>query len=205
MRYLNITVGIFLFVFQACNGQVQEKSKLIGGPCEGCEAVFEYGDMKFNSVDTLPAFHEYEPRLKVTGKIFQSDGVTPAENIILYVYHTNPEGKYPKIGNEEGWAKRHGFIRSWIKTDKEGNYTFFTHMPGSYGSNSAHIHATILEPDGKYYYIDEYHFKSDSLLTKKHSFQERGGDGVVNMKEIKPGFYLVKRDIILGKNIPGYK
>ncbi len=75
---------------------------LVGGPCEGCEAVFEYGDRKLTPTDTLPGFEENKPKLKITGTIYKKDEKTPAENVILYIYHTNREGEYATRGDEKG-------------------------------------------------------------------------------------------------------
>lgn len=177
---------------------------LVGGPCEGCEGVFEYGDRKLTPTDTLPGFEENEPKLKITGTIYKNDGKTPAENVILYIYHTNREGEYATRGDEKGWARRHGYIRGWIKTGADGKYTFYTFKPGSYSSNAAHIHPTILEPNGKYYYIDEFRFKSDPNLKNVRDYTEnRGGSGIVELIESK-GMLIAERDIILGKNISDY-
>lgn len=177
---------------------------LVGGPCEGCEAVFEYGDLELTQTDTLPGFEEKEPKLKITGTIYKKDGKTPAEDVIMYIYHTNREGVYPTRGDEKGWARRHGYIRGWIKTDADGKYTFYTFKPGSYSSNPAHIHPTILEPNGKYYYIDEIRFKGDPKLDNVRQYIEnRGGSGIVEPKK-KGELLVVERDIILGKNISDY-
>jgi len=35
---------------------IELNAKLVGGPCEGCEAVFEYGHKKLFSIDTFPSF-----------------------------------------------------------------------------------------------------------------------------------------------------
>ena len=34
----------------------QSNQKLVGGRCEGCEAVFEHDNSNFNHIDTLPDF-----------------------------------------------------------------------------------------------------------------------------------------------------
>ena len=179
------------------------QGRLVGGPCEGCEAVFEYGERSLSPVDTLPAFDMYGPSLKITGIIYESDGETPAAGVILYVYHTNPAGEYETRGDETGWGRRHGFIRGWIKTGADGRYTLYTAKPGSYGRNPAHIHPTILEPDGKYYYIAEYLFEGDPKLEGFDHASERGGPGILEPKE-SGGMLVAERDIILGKNVPGY-
>jgi len=182
------------------------RARLVGGPCEGCEAVFEYGDRVLSPVDTLPDFQEPGPRLKITGTIYQRDGKTPAAGVVLYVYHTDQSGVYATRGNETGWGRRHGYIRGWIRTDSTGRYAFYTLKPGTYPSRSAaaHIHPTILEPDGKYYWLESYLFEGDSLLTARElspAGHRGGGPAVLPLK--KEGDLLVgERDIVLGKNVP---
>ncbi len=63
---------------------------------------------------------------------FAGDGKTPAAGIVMYVYHTDQKGIYPKKGGETGWAGRHGYIRGWIKTNAQGQYKFYTLVPASY-------------------------------------------------------------------------
>lgn len=208
---MDFTNKIMLCLFLIGSGVTscqQQNRKIIGGPCEGCEALFEYGNKKLTAIDTLPGFQFNEPKLKVSGTVFNKDGKTPAENVIIYIYHTNRKGIYPTKGNETGWAKRHGFIRGWIKTGKDGWYTFYTFRPAAYpdGSESEHIHITIKEPGINEYYLDEYLFDDDPSLTqiKRHKLPNRGGSGIV--KPYRDGQILtVKRDIILGKNIPDYQ
>jgi protocatechuate 3,4-dioxygenase beta subunit len=180
---------------------------LVGGPCEGCEAIFEYGNKKLTTTDTLPEFYNTEPKLKLTGTIFKKDGKTPAENIILYIYQTNRKGIYPTMGDEKGWAKRHGYIRGWIKTDHSGQYTFYTFRPASYPNSTIpeHIHATIKEPNKNEYFIDDFVFDDDQFLTQqqRNSLTNRGGSGISNPK-LENNIFTVHRDIILGLNIPNY-
>lgn len=183
--------------------------KLVGGPCEGCEAIFENGNMELYSIDTLPDFKDKGRKIKVTGTLYQKDGKTPAKGVILYIYHTDQNGIYATKGGETGWAKRHGYIRGWIKTDEDGKYTFYTLKPGTYPSRStpAHIHLTILEPNGKYYWLGSYHFEGDSLLTDKEISPEspRGGSsGLLSLRK-EGNLWIGERDFILGKNISGYE
>lgn len=202
-----IVIVTSVLMFSCVRSQQQNEPKLIGGPCEGCEAVLEYGDRELSAVDTLPEFTSAENKLKISGIIYEPDGVTPAENIVLYIHHTNAEGIYPTKGNEENWARRHGYLRGWIKTAKDGRYTFYTQIPGSYpdGKNPAHIHPIILEPEGKYYYLSAFFFEGDPLLTDNHQNDPpRGSDGVVKLQDIGD-MKLIERDFILGKGIPDYK
>lgn len=205
---LALFLTLTILMSSCANSQKKEKSKLIGGPCEGCEAVFEYGNKTLTAIDTLPGFKDSETKLKVTGTIYQKDGKTPAKDVILYIYHTNQKGIYATKGNETGWGKRHGYIRGWVKTDAYGKYTFYTLKPGSYPSSSipAHIHPTILEPNGNYYWLNDYHFEDDPFLKEKDKHQKspRGGSsGILTLKK-EGDLWVGTRDIVLGKNIPGH-
>jgi protocatechuate 3,4-dioxygenase, beta subunit len=198
-----------LWVCTSCNAQTKKvTTKLVGGGCEGCEAIYEYADKELTPIDTLPKFQSNEPKLKITGTVFKKDGKTPAENVIVYIYHTNRKGIYETKGSETGWAKRHGFVRGWVKTGNDGKYTFYTFRPAAYpnGSEPEHIHITVKEPDKNEYYLDDYLFDDDTLLTqiKRNKLNNRGGSGI--MKPIKEnGILFSERNIILGKNIPNYE
>jgi protocatechuate 3,4-dioxygenase beta subunit len=186
-----------------------QEFKLIGGPCEGCEAIFEYGDKQLYNIDTLPDFEQQGPKLKISGTVYKHGSRIPARDVILYIYHTSQEGIYPTRGNEKGWKKRHGYLRGWIKTDTNGKYTFYTLVPGAYPNrnNPKHIHIIVLEPDGKYYYIEEFLFAGDPLLTddRINRTDPRGGYGYI-LHPIKQNDMLVAtRNIELGKNVPGYE
>jgi len=183
--------------------------RLIGGPCEGCEAVLEHPGHTLSAVDTLPGFEAASNRIKVSGTVYQPDGQTPAEGVILYLYHTNQAGIYPTNDTTTGWANQHGYIRDWIQTDSNGQYAFYTFRPSSYPSGTipAHIHITILEPDGKYYWLGSYHFADDPLLSadERNPRSPRGGStGVLDLQQ--EGTLLTgTRDIVLGANVPNYK
>jgi protocatechuate 3,4-dioxygenase beta subunit len=204
MKKLILIVSMLICVA----GFIQDKK--VGGPCEGCEAIYE------NSI----AFEKLEPTvmlpevswdgkkpLGINGRVFQADGKTPAADVILYLYHTNEKGIYPKKGDEKGWAKRHGYIRGWLKTNQKGEYKFGTLRPGSYPGRDepAHIHVTVKEPGINEYYIDEFLFSDDPLLTeaKKKTLPDRGGSGIVKLVDVG-NMYKGERNIYLGRNIPDY-
>ncbi len=202
MRFLLI---ICIISISCANSQ--KKNIKVGGNCEGCEAVYEFGDKVLNKVDTLPGFKNSNQKIKVTGIIYQKDGKTPAKDVILYAYHTDEQGIYPKKDDSKGWERRHGYLRGWIKTDKTGKYTFYTLRPASYPNTSIeqHIHLTVKEPDKNEYYIDDITFADDPNLSNrtKNRQNPRGGKGIVRLKK-EDGMLVAKRDIILGLNIPNY-
>ncbi|NIJ55029.1 dioxygenase family protein [Dyadobacter arcticus] len=201
--FILVLTTIWVFTFSI--------EKRVGGPCEGCEAIFE------NSIpfEKLPSFTKLpevtwkgKKPLGINGIVYKSDGKTPAPNVVLYVYHTNEAGIYPKKGDEKGWAKRHGYIRAWLKTDEKGEYKFVTLRPGIYPDRGepAHIHITLKEPGLNEYYIDEFVFSDDPLLTteKRNKLENRGGSGII-MKLVDVGsMFKGERNIYLGKNIPDY-
>jgi len=208
----------FLFVVSACialtgcgqssTAKDQKSRIIVGGSCEGCEAVYESPVPldQLNNVDTLPDFNDAGPKIEISGIIYHRDGKTPAAGVVLYVYHTDQTGVYPKQGNEKGWAKRHGFIRGWVKTDKNGFYKFYTLVPASYpdSRNPKHIHPTIKEPDKNEYWIDEYLFEGDPYLQyEKSDRPPRGSNGIIK-PVMKDGMLRATRNIILGLNVPDY-
>ncbi|NNK86750.1 MAG: intradiol ring-cleavage dioxygenase, partial [Flavobacteriaceae bacterium] len=82
----SIITLVLTLTFFCCQSQKKNSNAPVGGPCEGCEAVFEYGKRALKAIDTLPGFHQNEPKLKITGTVFKKDGREPAENVILYIY-----------------------------------------------------------------------------------------------------------------------
>jgi protocatechuate 3,4-dioxygenase beta subunit len=181
----------------------------VGGGCEGCEAVYEtpVPFEKLSSVVTLPDFKEPGPRMEISGIIYKADGKTPAPDVVLYIYHTDQTGKYTKKGNETGWGKRHGYIRGWVRSNAKGEYKFYTLRPAPYpgGKIAAHIHPVIKEPGMKEYWIDEFVFDDDPMVTAgfRNKMEQRGGSGVIKLHS-ENGLLTGHRDIILGLHIPGY-
>ena len=112
--------------------------KKVGGGCEGCEAIYEspVSFEKLSSIGTLPDFNDPGPKIEISGIVYQRDGKTPAKDVVIYIYHTDQKGVYPKRGDEKGWGKRHGYIRGWVKTDKKGIYKFYTQKPAAYPGRS---------------------------------------------------------------------
>ena len=211
---LSFVFTVILISNMACSQSSNKKTAQtnnihVGGKCEGCEGIYEQAPSfnKLNWIDTLPDFNEPGPKMVISGVIYKADGKTPAPNVILYIYHTDQTGKYTPKEGQTGWAKRHGRIRGWMKTNAKGEYKFYTLKPAHYpGSNiPAHIHPIIKEPDKNEYWIDEYLFDDDKFLTteERKKNMNYGGNGVIVLEE-KDGLLYGQRDIYLGRNIPDY-
>ena len=208
---------VFSILFLVCHGCGQasvqnqkgkNKYEHIGGPCEGCEAIYECPESFENlkNMAWLPDWNDKGQKLAINGTVYKKDG-PPAAGVVIYVYHTDQAGVYPKKGDEKGWAKRHGYIRGWMKTNEKGEYKFFTLKPAPYpgGNNPAHIHITIKEPDKNEYWIDEYLFDDDPLVTEnmKTKNRKRGGDGIIKVKDVG-NMLKAERNIYLGMNVTDY-
>ena len=157
---------------------------------------------------TLPKFENNKPKLKITGTVFQKDGKTPAENVILYLYHTDRSGIYQSSNNPIGWENPWSILGGWLKTGKDGKFSFQTFRPAPYpkAEEPEHIHIYVKEPNTVPYYIDSYFFESDPKLTaqKRKSQKSRGGSGIVKLEE-ENGIWTANRNLILGMNIPDYE
>lgn len=209
-----LLLAFTLFISSCDESRINAQSKQVsnekvGGRCEGCEAIYEspIPFEKLSWIDTLPDFHEKGPKLEISGTIFQSDGKTPAKDVILYIYHTDQAGNYSTKGNETGWGKRHGYIRGWVKTNSKGQYKFYTLRPAAYPNrrDPQHIHPVIKEPGVNEYWIDEFLFADDPLLPKEEKIRKpKGGNGVLTVTS-ENGILKAKRDIILGLNVENYK
>lgn len=180
----------------------------VGGGCDGCEVM---------SVD-MPAALSAESRiapegqpgepLVVEGRVFRSDGKTPASGVIVYAYHTDATGHYPPARSRDGRSVRHGQLRGWARTGADGRYVFRTIRPAPYPGRTmpAHVHIQIREPGLGEYYIDDVVFTDDPLVTPqwRARAENRGGSGIVTPTRDAAGVWHARRDIVLGRNIPNH-
>lgn len=220
-RFYQIGLLIVLCNYSAsCNGQTNErtrtedKSQPVGGAFENREFTY-YGIPKTVSpIDTSPGWNQNGQKILLTGIVYKNDGKSPASDVLLYYYQTNTDGRYlhkPEESrsmppNERG--QTHGYIRGWVKTNTDGRYYIYTVRPGTYPTNDepAHVHITVKEPnDIMEYYIDDFVFDDDNLLTssRRKKMENRCGNGVLKMVQ-EGDLQIGERNIILGLNIPGY-
>ena len=193
------TGTLLLFIgFLTCSAAGQ---RVLGGPCDGCETVFEGMPTKLESRARIAPPGEPGEPLAIEGTVRSLDG-EPAAGIVVYAYHTDATGVYP-LG-----STRHGRLRGWVQTAADGTYRFDTIRPGSYPDRDIpqHIHVQVIEPDKGTYYVDDILFRDDPLLTPKHErlHTGRGGAGIVRPRKSADGSWHVRRDLTLGKNIRDY-
>lgn len=215
---MNRSVAAWCLVFAAAGcaawggpaaAEAVERVPVIGGPCEGCEAVFDGLPERIASVTRIAPTDQSGEPLRIEGVVRDAQG-RPAPGVIVYAYHTDAEGIYPR--GPESWsrmARRHGLLRGWARTDSLGRYRFDTIRPASYPNSTIpqHVHMHVVEPGCCTYWIDDIHFEGDPHLTaqaRRSMSRGRGGAGVATPKRVD-GVWVVERDIVLGANVPGYE
>lgn len=168
--------------------------------CEGCEATRERDSASLSSTAMLAGPDEPGERLRLDGRVFAVDGVTPVEGVVIYAHHTNIDGLYANGTEESEWSRRNGRLRGWVTTDAEGRYAFDTIKPAPYPARTlpAHIHLYMLEPGRPPYYIDDVVFAGEFMVNSDYraAQQLRGGSGIIELKRSE-GAWLARRDIRL--------
>ena len=179
--------------------------EVVGGSCLCCEGALEYShDEDLQHVGTLSDYAEADQnKIEISGVVYQSNGLTPAQGVILYIYHADQTGHFPQTGDLRGCAQVHGTLRGWLRTNAQGAYTFLTARPGSEGGMLAHIHLIVKEPDKNAYEVAAYTFADDPLFAGKEALP-RGGSGVLSNGIVEEGMARYRRDILLGLNVPNY-
>ena len=220
MKQINqLVITLILCSFLAsCKGQKKTDNpgkgiakadtvKIVGGGCEGCELMYIGLPEKILPEHTSIGWTESNTKLILTGKVFQIDGKTPAQNVIVYYWHTDDRGLYSSNKQTPELAKVHGKLRGWVKSDVNGNYTIKTSRPAAYPSHdiAQHIHLSIKEPSINEYYADLY-FDDDPLYLKhkkKYGKLDRAGTEILRVV-LDNKTQIAEHNIVLGLNIPNY-
>jgi protocatechuate 3,4-dioxygenase, beta subunit len=198
-----VTAGILCAGLALCPSESRADERVVGQPCDGCEIAFQGRPAAPAADARIASATEPGEPLLLEGTVRGLTG-QPQAGIVVYAYHTDARGIYP--GRSEG--SRHGSIRGWARTGADGRYRFATIRPAGYPGTtiSQHIHMHVIEPGRCTYYIDEVVFDDDPRLgagQRAAAARGRGGSGLV--KPVREGSgWRVRRDIVLGQNVPGY-
>jgi protocatechuate 3,4-dioxygenase beta subunit len=160
--------------------------------------IYDRAEDQLSNTDTIPDFRSKTNKLKLSGTIFQSDGVTPAENVIVFIEQPDENGDFDlrRSGDD-----RYVFHRSWVKTDKDGKYTFYTFVPGNDRryNRMQQIFPIIKEPSKNEVQLESLLFNDDPLLTKRcRKRLNKKGDAkrILTTKKVE-GLLVAQKDIVL--------
>jgi protocatechuate 3,4-dioxygenase beta subunit len=160
--------------------------------------IYDYTELQLNNTDTIPGFESKLNKLKISGTIYNSDGVTPAKNIILFIKQADEYGDFDLRKRND---KRFVHNRGWIKTNSDGQYTFYTFVPGNDRryNQLQQLFPVIKEPSKQEYNIATFLFDDDPLLSKRCRKRIAKKDDPTRILKLKKenGLYVTQRDIVL--------
>jgi protocatechuate 3,4-dioxygenase, beta subunit len=174
---------------------IKKNAKPVGA--EGMGAIDAPANVSWKTA--LSGAADKGEKMIVSGTVFEPDGVTPAPNVLIYIYHTDIEGFYGRGGEH-----KHGRYRGWLLTDAKGRYEFQTIKPAPYPENrfAAHIHTTLTTAKMREDWIDSYLFEGDPLISSRER-QEAGKKGgfnpILKLEKGADGIWRATRDIQLWK------
>jgi hypothetical protein len=160
--------------------------------------IYDYNALQLSAADSIPDFETKKQKLKITGTIYKSDGVTPAEGIILYIEQADEDGDFDLRKHND---KRYAHHRGWIKTDANGRYTFYTFVPGndSRYNQLSQLFPAIKEPSKPSYNLESFLFDYDPMLTKlcRKKIAKKGDPTRILKPTQKDGLLVVEKNIVL--------
>lgn len=189
-----ISLICFSFVFGANHvANAQDKTSAKESPFND-EAIAQY----LSNTDTIPGFESKANKLKISGIVYDSDGVTPASNIIISIEQADERGDFDvREVNGERYLHNRGFI----KTDADGAYTFYTYIPGNDRRFNMlqQLFVKVKEPNDPPYEIASILFDEDPLLTKlcRKRIAKKGDISRILKPILADGVYVVQKDIVL--------
>jgi len=158
---------------------------------------YDHFDYTLTNTDTIPDFETKIDKVKISGTIFKSDGVTPASDTILYIFQADEDGYFAYNSDKKKHAIHH---RGWIKTNNDGQYTFYTFVPSTDIRNNKlrKIHAIAKTSDGLEYNPACFLFDDDPRLSRFCRKKVKRIDSNSILKLEKSNDLLVAtRDIVL--------
>lgn len=167
--------------------------------------IYDYPSDELSNTDSIPDFSTKTDKLKITGTIYMADGVTPAKDVILFISQPDENGDYELKTNNE---KRYVYHRGWVKTDADGQYTFYTFIPGSFLHNRElkHIHPVIKEPGKPEQELAAFLFDNDPFLSKscRKRLAKKGMDSILKLEK-QDTMFVATKNIVLNQDIADLK
>ncbi|WCO03132.1 peptidase associated/transthyretin-like domain-containing protein [Psychroserpens ponticola] len=168
--------------------------------------IYDYSELQLNNTDTIPGFDSKLNKLKITGTIYKSDGITPAKDVILYIDQADENGDFDLRYTNE---KRYVHNRGWIKTDIDGTYTFYTYIPGNDRryNQMQQLFPIVKEPSKDAYEIASFLFDDDPFLTKmcrKRMAKKGDPSRILKLKNVD-GIKVVQKNIVLSSDLDNTK
>ena len=187
---------LFVFCFLISNVSIHSQEVL------DYKAFYHFEDQQLNSIDTIPGFESKNNKLKIYGTIYKSDGVTPAKDVILYIEQADENGDFDvRKKNDEKYVHNRG----WVKTDSNGNYTFYTYIPGNDRryNQKQQLFPIIKEPTKPEYEIASFLFDEDPLLSKlcRKRMAKKGDITRILKLKLVDGIFETKKDITLIESV----
>ncbi|MBT8272893.1 MAG: hypothetical protein KJO77_03740 [Bacteroidia bacterium] len=160
--------------------------------------IYDYGELQLSNTTTIPDYESKTEKLKISGTIYESDGVTPAKDVILYIEQPDEHGDFDlRRAND----KRYVHHRGWIKTDADGKYTFYTFIPGNDRrfNQLQQLYPIVKAPSGPSYELASFLFDADPLLTKacRKKINKKDDPSRILTPTLKDGLFVVQKDIVL--------
>ncbi|WP_047546111.1 hypothetical protein [Psychroserpens sp. Hel_I_66] len=160
--------------------------------------IYDYGSKELTTTDTIPDFVNKQQKLKISGTVYTSDGITPAKDVIIYIEQADENGDFElRMEND----KRYVYHRGWAITNADGHYTFYTFLPGNDRryNQLQQLFPTVKAPSKQAYDLESFLFDDDPLLTKlcRKKITKKGDVTRILKPVTKDDLLIVEKNIVL--------
>lgn len=189
---MKLRVFYFAFIFIVSN------SFIVAQEIADDSSFYDYNEEALLNTASVPDYETKSEKLKISGTIFESDGVTPASNVILYIDQADETGDFDVRKVDD---KKYVHHRAWVKTDEDGRYTFFTFIPGNDRryNQLQQLFPVVKEPSKNAYELAAFLFDADPLLTNRcrKRLVKKGDPSRILSPKKEKDLFVVEKNIIL--------
>lgn len=163
--------------------------------------IYDYS-IPLTNTYTIPGFDSKPEKLAISGTIYESDGVTPAKDVIVYLEQPDENGDFDLRKEND---KRYVHNRGWVKTNADGQYIFYTYVPGGdrFYNQMQQLFPAVKAPSEEAYDIPSLLFDEDPLLTKRCRRRLEKKDDpnrILKLTKQDDGTFVTTHDIILSSD-----